>query len=102
MTKSSMFSQFMTIQTLTSIKAWFAIVYSQVKGSHTLLYPRGVSNPESATRSFHRLDEIGNNANIGIRGCTFYMKTKNSSNKMLLPMSIEPLNLSFQVQHSPF
>ena len=32
----------------------------------------------------------------------YYMKTKNSSNKMLPQVSIEPLDLSFQAQYSPF
>ena len=58
----------------------------------------------SGNRVFSKLDEIGNDANIGIRGFTTW-KQKNSSNKMLSPMSIEPgtlINLWFQVQHSPF
>ena len=43
---------------------------------------------------FHKLDEIGNNANIGIRGFTTWKK---SSDKMLPPVGI-----GFQVQHYPF
>ena len=50
---------------------------------------------------FHKLDEIFHNANIGIRGVTTW-KQKNSSNKMLPPLNIEPLDLWFQVQHYPF
>ena len=50
---------------------------------------------------FYKLDEIGNNANIGIRGFTIW-KQKKTSDKMLPPMSIEPLDLWFQVQHSFF
>ena len=54
-------------------------------------------------RDFHKLDEIGNNANIGIRGFTTWKK---SSDKMLPPVGIEPRSLIeslwFQVQHSPF
>ena len=56
----------------------------------------------SPIRVFHKIDEIGNNTNIGIRGLLVYMKTKNSSNKMLTPVSVEPMNLWFQVQYSPF
>ena len=41
---------------------------------------------------FHKLGEIGNNANIGIRGF-YYVKTRNSSNKMLPPVNIESLDL---------
>ena len=40
-------------------------------------------------RGFHKLDEIGNIVNIGIRGFTTW-KQKNS-NKMLPSVSIEPL-----------
>ena len=53
---------------------------------------------------FHKLDEIGNNANIGIRGFTTWKK---SSDKMLPPVGIEPRpliasdSLWFQVQHYP-
>ena len=50
---------------------------------------------------FFESPKFGNNANIGMRG--FYnVKAKNSSNKMLPSVNIEPLNLWFQVQHSPF
>ena len=55
-------------------------------------------------RVFYKLDEIGNNANIGIRGFTTW-KQKNSSNRILPLASIEPgplINLWFQVEHSPF
>ena len=40
------------------------------------------------TRVFHKLDEIGNKANIGSRG--YYVKTKNFSIKILPSVSIEP------------
>ena len=46
--------------------------------------------PGSANRVFHKLDEIGNNANIGIRGFTTWKK---SSEKMLPPVGIEPRTL---------
>ena len=39
------------------------------------------------SRGFHKLDEIGNSANIGIRGFTMWKK---SSDKMLPPVGIEP------------
>ena len=51
---------------------------------------------------FYKLDETSNNANIGIDQRLYYIKTKNSSNKMLPPVTIEPFDLWFQVQHSPF
>ena len=41
---------------------------------------------------FYKLDEIGNNASIVIRGFTMW-KQKNSTNKMLPPVSTEPLDL---------
>ena len=50
-------------------------------------------------RVSHKLDEIVNNANIGIRGFATW-KLKLSSNKMLL--SMESLGLWFQIQHSAF
>ena len=43
-----------------------------------------------AIEFFPKLDEIGNNANIGIRSSTTW-KQKNSNNTVLLPVSIEPL-----------
>ena len=48
-------------------------------------------------RVSHKLDDIGNNANIGIRGFT--------TRKQKIPVTkcyplIEPLDLLFQVQHS--
>ena len=54
-------------------------------------------------RVFHKLDEIGNNANIGLRGFTTW-KQKKSRDKMLPLVGTEPgplMNLWFQVQHSP-
>ena len=39
-------------------------------------------------RVFHKLDEIGNDANIGIK--SFITRTKNTSNKILPPVRIEP------------
>ena len=55
----------------------------------------------SSSRGFHTLDEISNNANIGIRGFT---KWKKSCDKMLPPVEITQASHSlwFQVQHSPF
>ena len=50
--------------------------------------------------SFYK-HNIGNNANIGIRGFTTW-KQKNSSNKMLPPVSTESLDLWFQVKHFVF
>ena len=53
---------------------------------------------------FPQAHNIGNNANIGIRALLRENK-KNSSDKMLPPVGIEPghlINLSFQVNHSPF
>ena len=41
------------------------------------------------SRRFHKLDKIGNNANIGIRGFTAWKK---SSNKMLPPVGIDSLD----------
>ena len=38
-------------------------------------------------RGFHKLDEIGNNVNIGIRGFTAWKK---SNDKVLPPVGIEP------------
>ena len=32
----------------------------------------------------------------------YYVRTKNSRNKVILPVSIEPLDLQFQFQNSPF
>ena len=46
-------------------------------------------------RVFHKLDEIGNNTNISIRGFTKW-KQKKSSNKMLCPVNIEPCNSDFK------
>ena len=56
------------------------------------------------TLGFSQAHNIGNDANIGIRG--FYTwKQKKSSDKMLPLVGIEPrplMNLWFQVQHYPF
>ena len=46
----------------------------------------------SVIRGFSLLNEIGNNASIGIRGFTI-CENKNSSNEMLPPVRIEPLDL---------
>ena len=49
-------------------------------------------------RGFHKLDEIGNNDIIGIKGLTMWKQT----NPVLPPVGIEPrplMNLCFQVQH---
>ena len=48
----------------------------------------------TANRVFHKLDEIGNGANIlASESFLCYVKTKNSGIKMLHPVSIEPLDL---------
>ena len=50
---------------------------------------------------FLQTHNIGNNANFGISGL-YHMKRQNSSNKMLSPLSIVPLELWFQVQYFSF
>ena len=57
----------------------------------------------NANRGFHKLDEIGNNANIGIRGFTTWKQKIPVKNVTPPPVRIEPkplINLWFQVQQS--
>ena len=49
-------------------------------------------------RGFHKLDEFGNNVNIGIRGFIYYVKKIQWQNVTLIASH----SLWFQVQHSPF
>ena len=51
-------------------------------------------------RVFHKLDEIDNNANIGIEDSTMWKQK--IPIKIVTPVSFEPQELWFQVWHSPF
>ena len=54
----------------------------------------------SLSWGFHKLDEIGNNANIGIR--SFTMENKKIQYQNVTPSGNRTTGLGFQVQHAPF